>query len=387
MKFGGSSVGNVQRIQQVAALIKAKHTETEHIVVVVSAMGDETDRLHEMAAALHECPSPREMDVLLSSGEQVSIALLAIALEKQGIPALSLTGWQAGMVTQGPHQHNRIEGIYPQAILDGLGRNQVVVVAGFQGINQSGEITTLGRGGSDTSAVALAASLGFACEIYTDVNGIYTIDPRVVADAKILDQLTYEETLEMANLGASVIEPRSVELGWRYHVPLWIGLNDGTSKGTVIQDTRPISEQASINNVSIVKEVAYVCVHHPEDGKSIVTLFRNLASHGINVDIISQSDAQHISFTITRSDLPRLHRILEDLKLTDYSVNQSVSKVSVIGEAMRLQPGIAALIFDILLDHQISFYQISTSEISISYLINEIDQQLFVNALYQAFEL
>mgnify|MGYP000978064583 CR=1 FL=1 len=387
LKFGGTSVGTPERIRHVAQLIGKIKEHVDDVVVVVSAMGETTDQLLDLARTISPLGSDALMAMLLSTGEQVSSALLAMALESIGLESVAMTGWQAGIMAQGPQQRSTIKAIYPERIQLALASSRIVVVTGFQGINQEGEIVTLGRGGSDTSAVALAAALGYSCDIYTDVDAICTIDPRLAEHPKPLHHLTYEETLEMASLGASVIDPRSIELASQYNVPVWVGSSLHPSLGTFIH-SESVEERSSITNVSVLGQVAYIrVVHRCRDQQMIAKLFSGLAKCGINVDIISQNDDSSISFTITRQEIARVKHLLQELDCQDYSIDDTVQKVSVIGDAMRHQSGIASQVFEVLVEQDIEFYQISTSEISISYLIHEQYTSRFIQALQSAFNL
>lgn len=383
MKFGGSSVASIEKLKKVAARIKEKVDEGFQVVVVVSAMGKQTDELIARALEISDNPSAREMDVLLSTGEQQSTAFLAMALHMIGLDAISLTGWQAGIKTEKSHSRSKILDIPINRIEKHLNDNKVVVVAGFQGINEFNDITTLGRGGSDTSAVALAVSLNCPVEINTDVKGIYSVDPRYYKDARKLDELTYEETLEMASLGASVIEPRSVELASKHNIPMEIRHSFENERGTrIVQESKRNLEETRLSNVSVLKDVVMVEVKHLNQNPA--ELFTNLAHVGVNVDVITQNMAGDISFTIFNDDVSKLKDVLKD---EDYTLQDNVIKLSIIGIAMRNQPGVAARAYEIFADAQIKFYQVSTSEISISYIIDKEDEEVIVKKMIEVFRI
>lgn len=384
MKFGGSSLASLDKIKSVAEIISNK--DAEKILVVVSAMGSTTNQLIENSQEFGKVQSPREMDVLMATGEQISIAYLTMALHALNINAVSLTGQQAGILTYGNHSKAKIHSIDTQRIEREFETSRVVVVAGFQGVDNQGDITTLGRGGSDTTAVALAASLSCPVEIYTDVEGIYTIDPRVYSQAKKLDSLSYSETMEMANLGASIIEPRSVELAQKYKIPIHILLNTADRKGTVIKgDTTHMMEENVITNISIMKEIVLINIDHSE--LQVAKLFNHLAQGGISVDVISQTYQNDISFTILKEDMNKAVQIIESLGECNYHLKDGVSKVSVIGNAMRNQSGVAAQVFGVFQEVDVHFYQVSTSEISISYIIDHVNVEKVVHALAKEFNL
>ena len=385
MKFGGSSVADVEKIRAVAKRIKDKKDAGYEVVVVVSAMGKQTDALIKMAQEFTRDPSDREMDVLLSTGEQQSMAYLVLALHELGLGALSLTGWQAGIRTFGNHQANRIDNIPVGRIEYHLKQGEVVVVAGFQGINEFNDITTLGRGGSDTSAVALAVTLDCGVEINTDVDGIYSVDPRHFADARKLDVLTYEETLEMASLGASVIEPRSVELAMRFNIPMEIRHSFKDVSGTKITQEANMLEETRLNNVSIMDNVIMVGVKNL--GYNAAELFTKLAGAGINVDVITQSSSHDLSFTIQEKDLERLKNLIKTVPHDELEIKDGVIKLSIVGNAMRTQPGVAARAFELFVEAGVEFYQVSTSEISISFIIDSQNQEVMMHKMIDAFKI
>lgn len=391
MKFGGSSVATIDKIKQVAQLVVQRKQEVKDLVVVVSAMGKSTNHLIELAGELSNEPSECEMDLLMATGEMVSSALLAIYLNAIGSKACSLTGFQVGLKTSGAHMQGKIENVGSEKLDQCLAEGTIAVVTGFQGIDEAGEITTLGRGGSDTSAVALAAVLNARCEIYTDVAGIYTADPRIRQQAYKLDHVTYEETMEMANLGAKVLEPRSVEMANRYHVPLYVALNTGDIIGTQILSEDERMEKTTLTNVSKIDEVLLVNLKAGDNKDlNITECFLRLAHAHINIDIISHTVDHEgnrlTSFTSTTGSKTKIERILKELA-ADYTFTEDVSKVSIIGSAMRNQTGIAARAFDVFYAQDIPFYSVSTSEISISYVVDTAASNQIVNALADEFGL
>lgn len=375
LKFGGSSVKDAEHIDRVADLVIEKKENFGKVVTVVSAQGDTTDELIEKAQEINPHPHRREMDQLLATGEMISISLLAMAIQKKGHKAISLTGFQAGIHTYGSYSKSKVNDIDTARILELLRNDYIVIVAGFQGINEVGDITTLGRGGSDTSAVALAAALDAPCEIYTDVAGIYTVDPRLHPQAKKLDRISFEEAMEMANLGAKIIDPRAVELAEKFHVSLYIALNTGKVLGTYITDEGEDQdmERNVISNISVIKETLLVNLTIARTEKEKITkFFLELAKGDINIDVISQNllpdERIAISFTSIMDRKYDIEQIIQKMQL-DFDFVENVSKVSVIGNAMRSQPGVAARVFDLFLANDVDFYQVSTSEISISYII------------------
>lgn len=388
MKFGGSSVATIERIKEVATIIKKRREKTTNIVVVVSAMGKHTNEMIQQAQSISETPSKREMDVLLATGEQTTIALLSMALIEMGVDATSLTGWQVGLQTYGNHMKSRIDTIKSDRLKEELNQGRVVIVAGFQGVDALGDITTLGRGGSDTSAVALACALDYPVEIYTDVDGIYTVDPRLYKNARKLKTLSYEETMEMANLGAKIIEPRSVELASRYQIPIGIYLNTANVEGTIIKEHDYMMEESTITNVSVMGDVVLINIEDiSKQDINVADLFIQLAEMGISVDVISQTYKEDLSFTIMKDDIAHAMKLLSSMKIEHYYIKDDVIKVSIIGNAMRNQPGVAAKVFKVFNEEDINFYQVSTSEISISYIVDELYKEKIVSALVVAFDL
>ena len=386
MKFGGSSLKDLEKIKSASDIILEK-SKTQQVVVVVSAMGDSTNELLDMAHALSTTPSKRELDMLVSTGENKSAALLAIHLNESGHKAVALTGFQAGFQSDGVHGKNKITDVNIERIENHLRQNEIVVVTGFQGINPLGDITTFGRGGSDTSAVALAVKLNAKCAIYTDVSGIYSIDPRIYSDAKKLNVVTYEELMEMAHLGTKVIEPRSVELAYKFNVPMEILLNDGKTKGTKVLEAYDM-EDTKLTSVSKLDDVVLVIIHDTKD-VNISNIFLELAKENVNVDIISHTrlnDRKEVTFTSEKSSIEDTKRVLTELNL-DYEIKDNLSKVSIVGTAMRSQVGIAAQVFELFVKEDIFFYEISTSEISISYVVDSKIADDVVIKLGKHFEL
>ena len=379
MKFGGSSVETIEKMRLVADRIIRKKETSNHIVVVVSAMGKTTNQLLELAKQAAKYPSKREIDLLISTGEQVSISLLSMILNEKGFETIALTGSQAGIKTGGIHTKNKILDIQPAKIQKHLQAGKICVVAGFQGINEEGDITTLGRGGSDTTAVALAAKLSFHAEIYTDVEGIYGVDPRIYPEAKKLEIISYEEMKEMAFLGAKVMEPRSIEIGHRYGVEIYVASAHSDAKGTMIKEYQKMEEK-SITGLSISEKVMMVTIkNYPNRALAIADLFVQLAENEVNVDMISQTPSSNghltLAFTASADDLEAINEVLERILktypevLTDKNVH--VAKISVVGTGMRTQTGVAAQLFKLLAENDIEFKLVTTSEISISYTIDK----------------
>ena len=393
-KFGGSSVADAERIQRVAWIVAEKYTEGDDVVVVLSAQGDTTDNLIEKALELNPNPSKREMDVLLSTGEQASSALMAMALEKIGLPAVSLTGWQVGIQTDSDYGSARIKTVSGERIRAELDRRRIVIVAGFQGINKFDDITTIGRGGSDTTAVAVAAALhADLCQIYTDVEGVYTSDPRRVKGTRKLDEITYDEMLELASLGAQVLHNRSVEMAKRYGVDLEVLSSFVRKPGTRVKEVTKV-EQAKISGVAKDANIARIALVGLRDEPGVAfKLFRVLANAKINVDIILQSigrsDTKDISFTVARGDMQRAVEVLgehkEAIGYSEISVTDKVAKVSIVGAGMMSAFGVAALMFEALYDAKVNIGMISTSEIKVSVLVDENDADRAVSAIHARF--
>lgn len=397
-KFGGSSVATPEKIRAVVQrVLKEKKTE-DKIVIVVSAMGDTTDELVTLAKRLTSKTYGREMDMLLATGEQVSIALMAMAFQAAGQPAISFTGGQAGITTSNAFNKGRILDLQPQRVHQALEAGNIVIVAGFQGMTADGDITTLGRGGSDTTAVAIAGAIhADVCEIFTDVDGIYTSDPRVVPEARKMDTITYGEMLEMAKLGAGVMQPRAVEMGSRFNVPIHVRSTFSEAKGTMIQEEYAMKiKQYLIRGVAQDNNVAKITVLGiPNRPGFAYKIFSELADKNVDVDMIVQSvriakeGVTDITFTIARTELSAaqevLHHIRAEMNVEDILVDDGMAKVSLVGAGMAGHPGIAAGMFGILSDNGINIEIISTSEISISCLIAEESVNKAVQAIHAHF--
>lgn len=393
-KFGGSSVADAEKIFNVAGRMIDAYKKTGQVVVVVSAQGDTTDDLIEKAKEINTNPSKREMDVLLSTGEQITISLLSMALEKLGYPVTSLTGWQVGIQTDSNNMSARIKKIDTQRIDSELDKKKIVIVAGFQGINRYNDITTLGRGGSDTTAVALAAALhADICEIYTDVDGVYTADPRIIKNAQKLNDISYDEMLELASLGANVLHNRSVELAKKYNVDLEVKSSFEKIEGTKVKEVGLV-EKMLVRGVARDNNVARISVVGIADtpGKAY-KLFALLAKGQINVDVILQSigreNTKDISFTVPADHLEDALKILNDnlevLEAKEIKFSDKVSKVSIVGAGMASNPGVAAKMFEALFEAQININMISTSEIKVSVLIDEENAERAVKAIHAKF--
>ncbi|MEH7439847.1 aspartate kinase [Neobacillus drentensis] len=396
-KFGGTSVGSVERILNVAACVKDETERGNNVVVVVSAMGKSTDKLVGLAKEISNQPNKREMDMLLSTGEQVTIALLSMALNQQGLPAVSYTGWQAGIVTEPVHGNARISTIKTESIKNQLAEGKVVIVAGFQGITEDGEITTLGRGGSDTTAVALAAALkADKCDIYTDVTGVFTTDPRYVKEARKLLSVSYDEMLELANLGAGVLHPRAVEFAKNYQVRLEVRSSMEKIEGTVIEGEATMEQNLVVRGVAFEDEITKVTVLGLTNSlTSLSTIFTTLAQNHINVDIIIQSTTEggtaNLSFSIHTDDLLETLKVLEDNKAVlgyeQLDAENKLAKVSIVGSGMISNPGVAAKMFEVLGSNGIQIKMVSTSEIKVSAVLEEKNMLKAVELLHSAFEL
>lgn len=395
-KYGGSSVSTIDKIKNIAIHLSKNKKEGDEIVVVVSAMGKTTDNLMKLANEISLTPDIRELDSLLSTGEQQSISLLSMALKSLDCKSISLTGAQAGIKTTGLHTKNKIESIKTEKIESYLKAGKIVIVAGFQGVNENGDITTLGRGGSDTSAVALAAALRCECEIYTDVPGIYSIDPRVYKKAKKIERISYEEMMEMANLGAGVMETRAVEIGKKYGVKISVGETLGPETGTYICDSSEIIEKKVVTGISISKNVIMVNLENflviP---KNISIIFSAIAKNGVNVDMISQNEGDNligsIGFTCPIADELFLDIALKEVEnyIPDIQVikRSEVVKISLVGIGMISNFGVAAKVFEVLSDIDAKFYQCTTSEISISLIIKIDDTIRVVEKLAEVFSI
>ncbi len=409
MKFGGTSVADIERIRNVARHVEREVKAGHHVAVVVSAMAGTTNQLVEwckQASAVHDL---REYDAIVASGEQVTAGLLAIVLQDLGIPARSWHGWQIPLQSDGVHGSARITGIDAAEIRKRMEQGQVAVIAGFQGIGPDKRITTLGRGGSDTSGVAIAAALEAACDIYTDVDGVYTADPRIVTGAQKLDRITYEEMLEQASLGAKVLQPRSVELAMVYKVPLQVRSSfespdspnqnkpDGTGPGTIVCDEDKMMEQHVVSGIAYSRDEAKISLRKVKDKPGVsAAIFGPLAEADISVDMIVQNVSSdgafaNITFTLPRKDLRKAIDVLNGLKsaldFQELTHSADVAKVSVVGIGMRSHAGVAAKMFKALADKGINIQAITTSEIKVSVLIDEAYTELAVRALHNAYGL
>ena len=394
-KFGGSSVADAKKVMNVAERVTDEYKKGNSVIVVVSAQGDTTDDLIEKANEINPNASKREMDMLLSTGEQISISLLAMAIEKMGFPVISLTGWQIGMKTDSHYSRARIKKIDTERISMELDKKNIVVVAGFQGINKYDDITTLGRGGSDTSAVALAAALhADICEIYTDVDGVYTTDPRIVKDAVKLDEISYDEMLELASLGANVLHNRSVEMAKKYNVNLEVKSSFERVPGTVVKEEVNM-EKMLVRGVARDNDVARIAVIGLKDEPGTAfKIFSLLSKNKINVDIILQSigreNTKDISFTVTEGNLEKAVEILEQNKdiigYKEISSSTDLSKVSIVGAGMVNNPGVASTMFEALFEASINIHMISTSELKVSVLIDQNEAERAVRAIHDKFD-
>ena len=393
-KFGGSSVRDAQRIRNVAGIIADTYRAGNQVMVVLSAQGDTTDDLIEKAREINPKASKREMDMLLSTGEQISIALCAMALEGMGLPVVSLTAWQVGVHTTSAYSDARIQRIDSERIQQELDKNKIVLVAGFQGVNRFGDVTTLGRGGSDTSAVALAAAFrADLCQIYTDVDGVYTTDPRVVSGAVKLEEITYDEMLELASQGAQVLHNRSVELAKKYRVNMEVVSSLEKKPGTKVKEVVKM-EKTNIAGVAKDTSIARIAVVGLEHNPGVAfRVFSLLGRANINVDAIIQSigrdTSKDISFTLPRADVEEATRVLEEQKdalgFDHLTVEDKIAKVSIVGAGMMTTPGVAAKMFEALYDANINIQMINTSEIRVSVLIDEENTTAAVRAVHDKF--
>ena len=397
-KFGGTSVGTVERIEAVAEKVAAFHRQGHQMVVVVSAMSGETNRLIGLAKAIQEHPDPRELDVMVSTGEQVTIGLLAMALKKRGVDARSYTGAQVRILTDSAFTKARIQQIDEARIRADLDAGRVVVVAGFQGVDEHGNITTLGRGGSDTTGVALAAALkADECQIYTDVDGVYTTDPRVVPEARRLDRITFEEMLEMASLGSKVLQIRSVEFAGKYNVPLRVLHSFQEGPGTLITlEDESAMEQPIISGIAFTRDEAKLTVRGVPDKPGVASrILGPISEANIEVDVIVQNvsadNTTDFTFTVAKGEMSKaaaiLHNVAQELGARDVVTDDKVAKVSIVGVGMRSHAGVAAKMFQALAAHNINIQMITTSEIKISVVIEEKFMELAVRALHEAFGL
>ncbi|CAB1249022.1 Aspartokinase [Ruminococcaceae bacterium BL-6] len=393
-KFGGSSVADARRLLNVADIVTKTYEQGNDVVVVVSAQGDTTDDLIEKAKEVNPRPSKREMDMLLSAGEQMSASLLAMTIEKLGFPVVSLLGWQAGFVTDSAYGSARIERVKPDRIKKELDKRNIVVVTGFQGVNRYNDVTTLGRGGSDTSAVAIAAVMhADLCQIYTDVEGVYTADPRKVKNAKKIDVISYDEMLELASLGAQVLNNRSVEMAKKYNIEMEVLSSLSRVPGTIVKEAKKM-EKMLISGIAKDDKVARVSVIGVPDRPGLAfKVFSKLSANNINVDIILQSIGRNgtkdISFTVSQDNLAATMEILTPyvdlLGATSAVFDENVAKVSIVGAGMETHPGVAATMFEALYDANINIQMISTSEIKISVLIDRKDADKAVVTVHNKF--
>lgn len=392
-KFGGSSVANAERVMNVANIITDTYRQGNDVIVVVSAQGDTTDDLIEKAKEINPAASKREMDMLLTSGEQISIALLSMAIEKLGFPVVSLLGWQAGFNTSSAYGTARIKSIKTDRLRAEVDRHNIVVVAGFQGLNKYDDLTTLGRGGSDTSAVAIAAAMhADRCQIFTDVEGVFTADPRKVENAKKLQEITYDEMLELATLGAQVLNNRSVEMAKKYNVELEVLSSLKRVPGTIVKEVAKM-EKMLVRGVTKDTDVARISVKKiPNNPGVAFKLFAKLAQKKINVDIILQSvgrdDTKDITFTVSKENAGEaVKAVLDTFDIDESNVicDKEVAKISVVGAGMESHPGTASKMFEALYEHDINIDMISTSEIKISVLIDVKDADRAVAAVHKAF--
>ncbi len=394
-KFGGSSVADADKIRNVARIVTETYRKGHSVVVVLSAQGDTTDEFIEKSKELNPRPSRREMDMLLASGEQISVALCAMAIEHMGYQAISLTGWQAGMLTDSVYSAARIKRVRTERIQKELDKKKIVLVAGFQGINKYDDVTTLGRGGSDTSAVALATALhADLCQIYTDVDGVYTADPRHVTGARKIDEITYDEMLELASLGAQVLHNRSVEMAKRYNVNLEVLSSFSGKPGTKVKEVVKTMEKTHVSGVAKDKEVARIALIGLVDQPGIAfKIFSLLARKNINVDIILQSigrdGSKDISFTVAEGDAQSARELMEENKevigCKAIEVSTEVAKVSIVGAGMANNAGVACKMFEALFSAGININMISTSEIKVSVLVDERDADRAVQAIHDRF--
>ena len=392
-KFGGSSVANAERVMNVARIVTETYRQGNDVVVVVSAQGDTTDDLIAKAHEINEKPSKRELDMLMTSGEQISIALLSMAIEKLGCPAVSLLGWQAGFNTSSAYGSARIKSIKTDRLKAEVDRHNIVVVAGFQGINKYDDLTTLGRGGSDTSAVAIAAAMhADRCQIFTDVEGVFTADPRKVPGAQKLQEITYDEMLELATLGAQVLNNRSVEMAKKYNVELEVLSSLKRVPGTIVKEVAKM-EKMLVRGVTKDTDVARISITNIPNIPGIAfKLFSKLAQARINVDIILQSvgrdGTKDISFTVSKENaegaIEAIHKTF-DIDDKDIICDKNVAKISIVGAGMETHPGTASKMFEALFEHDINIDMIATSEIKISVLIDAKDADRAVSAVHKAF--
>ncbi|MBU3154280.1 aspartate kinase [Clostridium estertheticum] len=395
-KYGGSSVGTTEKIKKIAqSIIKRKDKDKDtDLVIVVSAMGDTTDDLLSLSKGIGEEPDKRELDALLSTGEIISSALLAMAIKGLGYDAISYTAYQIGIKTSGQYGKALIEDIHGNKIKKSLKEGKIVIVAGFQGINGEGDITTLGRGGSDTTAVALAVKLNGRCEIYTDVSGIYSVDPRAYSEAKKLDEIEYEEMLELASLGAQIMHSRSIELAQKYGIPIYVGLSDSDIKGTIIKEVKNVNmESKPVTGIATSDDdVAVTLKNIPKDVNILSTIFEAIGSKRVNIDMISQSSPVDgmvsVSFTIPKESLKDSLKIIEKLTVDNkVIVDEDITKFSMVGLGMKTTSGVAARMFRVFSENDIEIKMITTSEIRITCAIKTSDKLNAIKLVAKEFNL
>ena len=396
-KFGGTSVGTLERIQAVAERVSRSVKEGHKVVVVVSAMSGETNKLIEYAKHFTDAPSRSDMDTLLSSGERVTSSLLSIALNSMGHKAVSMSGRKAGIVTSSAHTKARIESIDPSAMHEKLNQDSVIVVAGFQGVNEHGDVTTLGRGGSDLSAVAIAGALkADLCEIYTDVDGIYTTDPRIESKAKKIDKISYDEMLELASLGAKVLQNRSVEMAKKLCVNLVCRSSFNDNEGTLITKEENIMEQPLVNGIALAKDQARLSLSGVVDRPGIASdIFKALAAADVNIDMIIQTTGHdgktELDFTVSKEELADAQNVLTPFingkEFAEVTADDSIAKVSVVGVGMKSHSGVAAKAFETMANENINIMMISTSEIKVSMVIAQKYSELAVQSLHETYQL
>lgn len=396
-KYGGTSVGSIEKIMNVARRVARTKEAGNDVIVVVSAMAGETDRLVGLVNAITDLPNEREYDQVVASGEQVSIGLLAIALESLGLRAKSFLGFQVPIYTDSAHSRARIKHIETENVMNAIKEGNIVIIAGFQGIDEHGDITTLGRGGSDTSAVAVAAAMkADVCEIYTDVEGVYTTDPNICPNARKLEKISYDEMLEMASLGAKVLQIRSVEFAKKYGVRIHVRSSMSENEGTIVTEEDEIMETAVVSGVTYNKNEAKVTIVKVPDRPGIAAkLFKPIADAGINVDMIVQNVSLEgftdLTFTVPKTDYKKtlllVEQIVKEIGAERVQGDDKIAKVSIVGVGMRSHPGVAAKMFRVLASENINILMISTSEIKVSCVIEEKYTELAVRVLHDAFEL
>ena len=395
-KYGGTSVGSLEKIKAIGDKIKKKTEEGYKILVVLSAMGSATNDLINMAMEISEKPSPREMDMLLATGEQTSISLLTMALIDRNCRAISYTGYQLGIETTALHQNAKIKKIDQQKIFTAFEDHEVIVVAGFQGINEQRDYTTLGRGGSDTSAVALACILQARCEIYTDVEGIFTGDPRKLPKARKINRIGYQEMMELSSFGAGVIHPRAVELAGKYGIPVYVASTFSKNPGTMIEDKEEEMEEAVITGITSSLEDVQITIHHLDPTMDhLYNLFSHLGEENINVDMISQTvvneDLMNVSFTLPKADKEKGRKLIEQWEgvnaQTKMDFNEDIAKISVVGLGMRSHSGVAAKVFQTMAENHIPIKMVTTSEISISWVVEARYEKEAIQRIGEVFSL